>query len=96
MIPRAARSFVSLRKANGPERMRLRSRRPVEIHAGRIRRQQSGLICRGCHIVVFAWLMHLQLLFVFVPPCVLDDIDHVWDRAGDQAVKKTQAEETHG
>jgi hypothetical protein len=64
LIPRAASSFVSLRKVNGPERMRLRSRGPVEIHAGRIRCKQSGPVRRDFHIAMFAWLVHLQLLLV--------------------------------
>jgi hypothetical protein len=38
---------------------------PIEIHAGRIRRQQSRLVRRSGYIVFF-WLLHLQLLFV--PP----------------------------
>ena len=38
----------------------------VEIHARRIRRQQSRLIGRHRDFVVSGWLVHFQLLFV--PP----------------------------
>ena|GEM_PF-14680 len=59
----------------------------VEIHSGCIRRQQSRLLGGSRHIVVFARLVHLQLLFV--PPRVLDDIDHVRIK---QAAKITSEE----
>ncbi len=51
----------------------------VEVHAGRIRRKQSGPIGRACHVTLSGQLWHLQLLFVPRPVFylyALDDIDH--------------------
>ena len=37
----------------------------VEIHSRRIRREQSRLVGRHCHIDVFDWLLHVQTLVRF-------------------------------
>jgi hypothetical protein len=46
------------------EQVRQRRIGAVEIHPRRIRREQSRLIGWNCHIVVLAWLVHWQPLFV--------------------------------
>jgi hypothetical protein len=48
-----------------PQQIGQRRIGPVEIHAGSIGREQSRLVGWSCRID-FAWLLHLQLLFV--PP----------------------------
>ena len=69
-----------------PQQIGQRRIGPVEIHAGGIGREQSRLV--GCRID-FAWLLHLQLLFV--PPRIAILSDH---RQIKQATKPSRNEKS--